>query len=240
MKTSLLAILAGCLVLPATGEIKPGKARKSLLESDPDVVYLAQTVKAPIMLTVIKEAPVYSDKNGKTRIGFLKETQTVPLEAMTEKAYKVRGQGTRHDISGWVPPWAFASKDPDFVPNLKKLYERQIEVLALIAAKGLAIGMTLDEVSLSKGKPTKSSVRRTATGQSGTWEYIDYETVNHYITRFDPTTGQIYRQFSYATQEEKGKTVVEFTHDVVSAIEETEDRKGGNVRIIVPPVIFGW
>ncbi len=25
-----------------------------------------------------------------------------------------------------------------------------------------------------------------------------------------------------------------------SAIEETEDRKGGNVKIIVPPVIFGW
>jgi hypothetical protein len=240
MKTALSTLIALCLVVPAPAEIKSSKARKSLLENDPDVVYLAQTVKTPIELTVIKEAPVFSDKNGKTRIGSIKVNQKVPLEAMTEKAYKVRGQGTRYDISGWVPPWAFSSKDPDFVANLKKLYERQIEVQALIAAKGVAIGMTLDEVSLSKGKPTKTSMRRVATGQSGSWEYIDYETVNHYTTRFDPATGQSYRQFAYSTQEEKGKTVVEFTNDVVSAIEESEDHKGGNVRIIVPPVIFGW
>lgn len=111
---------------------------------------------------------------------------------------------------------------------------------ALIAAKKVAIGMTLEEVGLAKGKPTKTTVRRTANGQSGTWEYIDYETVKHYITRVDPRSGQLYQQFSYATQEEKGKTVIEFTNDVVSAIEETEDRKGGKVRVIVPPVIFGW
>jgi hypothetical protein len=240
MNASLLALISLCLVVAAAAQIKPAKARRSLLESDPDVVYLAQTVKKPIELTVIKEAPVYSDKNGKSSIGFLKAGQTVPLEAMTEKAYKVRGQGTRYDISGWVPPWAFSSKDPDFVANLKKLYARQIEVQALIAAKGAAIGMTMDEVSLSRGKPTKTTVRRTNAGQSGTWEYIDYETVNHYVTRIDPRNGQPYRQFAYSTQEEKGKVVIEFTNDVVSAIEESEDHKGGNVRIVVPPVVFGW
>jgi hypothetical protein len=240
MNAVFRAIVCLCLMLPAAAEIKPAKARKSLLESDPDVVYLAQTLKKPIELTVIKEAPVFSDKNGKTRIGTLKVDQKVPLEALTEKAYKVRGKGTRDDIAGWVPPWAFSSKDPDFVANLKKLYQRQITLQALIAAKDIAIGMTLDEVGLSKGKPTKTTLRRTSAGQSGTWEYVDYETVNHYTTRVDPRTGQVYRQFAYATQEEKGKTVIEFTDDVVSAIEESKDRKGGNVRIIVPPVAFGW
>jgi len=240
MKAALFAVFSLCLVIPAAAELKFAKARKSLLDSDPDVVYLAQTVVRPIELTVIKEAAVFSGKNGSGRIGFLKAGQIVPLDAMTDKAYRVRGKGTRDDISGWVSPSAFSSTDPDFVANLKKLYARQIEVQALIAAKKLAIGMTLDEVNLAKGKPTKTTVRRTAKGQSGTWEYIDYETVNHYITRLDPRTGQLYRQFSYATQEEKGKTVIEFTNDVVSAIEESEDRKGGNVRVIVPPVIFGW
>lgn len=119
MKAALSAVVFLCLVLAAAAEIKPAKARKSLLESDPDVVYLAQTIKKPILLTVIKEAPVFSDKGGMSRIGTLKAGQTLPLEAMTEKAYKVRGQGTRNDISGWVPPWAFSSKDPDFVANLK-------------------------------------------------------------------------------------------------------------------------
>ena len=240
MKTALFAAVSLCLVICAGAETKPAKARKSLLDSDPDVVYMAQTVKKPVELTVIKEAPVFSDKGGTSRIGTLKAGQTLPLEEMTDKAYKVRGQGTRNAVAGWVAPWAFSSKDPEFVANLKKLYARQIDVQALIAAKKVAIGMSLDEVSLAKGKPTKTTVRRTNAGQSGTWEYIDYETVNHYTTRVDPRTGLAYRQFAYSTQEERGKAVIEFTNDVVSAIEESEDHKGGNVRIIVPPVIFGW
>lgn len=241
MKTTLFAVVSLCLVIPALADIKPAKSsRRSLLDSDPDVVYLAQTVDKPILLTVIKEAPVFSDKNGVSRIGTLKAGQTLPLEAMTEKAYKVRGQGLKNDVSGWVQPTAFSSKDPDFVANLKKLYGRQIEVQALIAAKKVAIGMTLDEVNLARGKPTKATVRRTAKGQSGTWEYIDYETINHYVTRMDPRTGQLYRQFAYSTQEEKGKTVIEFTDGVVSAIEESENQKGGKVQVVVPPLIFGW
>jgi ABC-type sulfate transport system substrate-binding protein len=83
-------------------------------------------------------------------------------------------------------------------------------------------------------------LRRTKQGQSGKWEYIDYEEVKHYVTRVDPLTGAAYRQLSHVTQEEKGKTVIEFEDEVVTAIEESEDRKGGNVRIVVPPVVFGW
>ena len=55
----------------------------------------------------------------------LKANQTVRLEAITDKIYRVRGQGTRDGISGWVAPWAFSSTDPDFVANLKNLYTRQ-------------------------------------------------------------------------------------------------------------------
>ena len=240
MKHALLLLAAACLTLPATGEINPAKPRKSLLETEPDVVYLAQTVKNPIELTVVREVPVFSDKNGKNRVGSLALNQKVPLEAMTEKAYKVRGKGARHDVSGWVTPQAFSSKDPDFVANLRKLYDRQLAVQKLIAEKQVAVGMTTDEVGLSLGKPTKTTLRKTTKGESGSWEFIEYKTINHYTTEINPVTGQSYRRFAYATQEEKGKTVIEFTDGLVSAIEETEDRKGGNVKIIVPPVIFGW
>lgn len=226
------------LVLPSAGQVR--NERKSMLESDPEVVYLDRTIKQPIELMVIKEAPVFSDKEGRTRLGFLKADQKVRLEAMTGKVYRVRGEGLRNGIVGWVAPWAFASKDPEFVANLKKLYERQIEVEAVIADGGVAIGMTVDEVALSRGKPTKTNLRRTQKGQSGKWEYIDYEEVKHYVTRIDPVTGAAYRQFSHVTLEEKGKTVVEFEDEVVTAIEESEDRQGGNVRIVVPPIIFGW
>jgi len=239
MKRGLLALVLLAFILPVSAQIKRAE-RGSLLDSDPDVVYLDITIPKPIELEVVKEAPVFSDKEGKHRLGTLKADQKVKLEAITDKVYRVRGQGTRDGIAGWVGPWAFSSRDPQFVENLKKLYARQIEVQNLIANRQVAIGMTLDEVALSLGKPVKTSMRRTSTGQSGVWEYIEYEEIKHYVTRIDPISRQVYRQLSHVTQEEKSKTSVEFENDVVSAIEESEDRKGGNVRIIVPPLIFGW
>jgi hypothetical protein len=228
-------------LLPAASQAQQRQERRSLLDNDPAVVYLDRAFKDPIMLTVIKEAPVYSDKDGNHRLGFLKANQTVRVEAITEKAYRVRGQGARHGIAGWVPPWAFSSKDPDFVANLRKLYDRQIAVQAIIEAKEVAIGMTLDEITQSRGKPTKTSIRRTAEGESGTWEYVDYEEVKHYINRVDPISGVVFRQFSHMTQEEKGRTTVEFENDVITAIEESENRMAGaNVRIVVPPLLFRW
>lgn len=231
--------LIAALMLPLFMDTARGE-RRSLLDSDPEVVYLNQILDKPVELKVIKAAPVFSDRKGIHRLGNLKTGQSVRLEAITDKVYRVRGQGTNGGISGWVGPWAFSSTDPDFVEHLKQLYERQIQVQALIAAKEVAVGMTLDEVSQSRGKPTKTSVRKTAKGQSGRWEYIDYEEVKNYVTRVHPQTGAVYRQLASVTREEKGRTTVEFEDGVVTAIEESENRQGGDVRIIVPPVVFGW
>jgi hypothetical protein len=238
MKLEIFAIIATCLVLPLEAQIKRVE-RKSLLDSDPMVVYLDQTLKQPIDLKVIKEAPVFSDREGKHRLGTLKADQTVRLEALTDRIYRVRGQGTHNGIAGWVAPWAFSSTDPDFVANLKLLYERQIQVQTLIANRQVAVGMTLDEVSLSLGKPTKTTLRKTAAGQSGRWEFIEYEDVKNYTTEID-SQGNTYRRLASITRVEKGKTAVEFENDIVSAIEESEDHQGGNVKIIIPPLIFRW
>lgn len=228
------------IVLAAT-LVAAGKERPSLLDTDPDVVYLEQTIKKPIELRVIKEAPIYSDKDGRRSLGTITVGQTVTLEAMTERAYRVSAKTGGHKIRGWVGPWAFASKDPDFVENLKKLYKRQLEVAELIKAKQVAIGMTLDEIGLSLGEPTKKTTRQTAQGLSGSYEFIEYEEIPHYNYIRDPITGVVHKQLSHVTREEKGKTVIEFENEVVTAIEETEDRGGASkVRIVVPPVIFGW
>jgi hypothetical protein len=235
----VIPLLLIALALPAAAEIKRPE-RKSLLDSEPGVVYLERTHDKAVELLVIKEAPVFSDKEGKHRLGTLKANQTVRLEAITDRIYRVRGQGSHGGIAGWVAPWAFSSKDPQFVAHLKEFYDRQIQVEALIEAKQVAVGMTLDEVSQARGKPTKTSVRRTEKGETGRWEYVDYDQVKHYITRVDPLNGQVYRQFSHSTQVEKGRTNVEFEDGLVSAVEESEDRQGGNVRIVVPPLIFGW
>ncbi len=241
MKPATLLVLAAALFAPALPAETKRAERKSLLDSDPDVVYLEQALKNPVELNVIKEAPVFSDKEGRHRLGTLKADQTVRLEAITDRIYRVRGKGTRDGIAGWVAPWAFSSKDPQFVTHLKEFYDRQIQVMKLIEAKQVAVGMTPDEVSKSIGKPTKTTVRKTDKGESGRWEFIDYEEVKHYITRVDPATGRVFRQLSHVTQIEKGRTNVDFENGLVTAIEQSEDRQGSsNVRIVVPPLVFGW
>jgi hypothetical protein len=239
MKAESILILSLVFALLISTEAK--SERKSLLNSEPGVIYLEEILEVPIKLKVIKEAPVYSDKEGKIRLGFLKANQTVELEGMTEKAYRVRGQGrSNNGIVGWVGPHAFSHPQEDFIAKLKQLYERQILVKKVIDDKGIAIGMTLDEVDKSRGKPTKTSVRRTAKGEAGSWEYIDYDEVKHYVTRIDPVSGQAFRQLSHVTREETGKTVVEFENGLVSALQEDVDNGPGNVRIIIPPLVFGW
>jgi hypothetical protein len=225
------------MALSLAAMAEPGR---SLLDSDPEVVYLDQHLDKPVELRIVKEAPIFSGKNGTRQLGTVLTGQKVVLEAMTERAYRVSAETNGNRANGWVAPWAFASKDPDFVENLKKLYKRQMEVAKLIEEKQVAIGMTLDEVGKVLGTPTKTRVRQTEKGRSGSWEFIDYEEVPHYTYVREPVSGQVFRQLSHVTREEKGKTVVEFEDEVVTVIEQTEDRGGGGVKIIVPPVIWAW
>ncbi|MFD0892688.1 hypothetical protein KBB96_14790 [Luteolibacter ambystomatis] len=251
MAFRLPAVFCFCLLVAAPAFAQSGRFsgikrnerdRQSKLEMEPGVVYFNDPAKRPVELTIIKEAPVFSDKEGNHRVGFIRADQTVKLEAMTERAYYVRGKGTRDDLVGWVPPWAFSSKDPNFVENLKKLYSRQIVVQRLVANHQVAVGMTVSEVAASLGKPTRTDVRKTGKGESGRWEYIDYEDQKNYALVRDPYTGNLFRQLVSVTRIEKGKTSVEFDNGFVSAIEESENnrRGAGDVRLIVPPVVFGW
>ncbi len=230
----LLAVLG--LACPLGAE----PPRKSLLDSDPEVVYLDQVFEKPLELEVVKDAPVYSDRRAQRQLGTLKSGQKLKIEAITDKAYRVRGQGLSGPIVGWVGPWAFSSKDPEFIAQLKQLYDRQMKVKALIEAKELAIGMTLSEVEQVMGRPTKTSLRKTAKGQSGQWEYVEYDEVRQYADRYDPATGMMYRQLVSVTQEEKEKTVVEFEDGYVTALEESKSTQRGAVRIILPQLLCPW
>lgn len=232
-----LAMLSTCLLaLPLSAEVKRAP-RKSLLDSEPGVVYLEQASVKPLELKVTREAPVFSDKEGKHQLGVLVANQTARIEAITDKVYRVRGMGRREGIAGWVAPWAFTPSDPEFAAKLKQFYERQIQVRQLIAAKQIAIGMTTDEVAEVLGKPTKTSSLKTEAGESTRWEFVEYEQVKHYITRVDPATGTAYRQFSHITQEEKSRTNVDFQNQMATAIEESKDHSKRHPRIILLPII---
>ena len=232
-----MAILFTCLLaIPLDAQVKR-TPRKSLLDSEPGVVYLEQASVKPLELKVIREAPVFSDKEGKHQLGTLAANQVARIEAITDKVYRARGMGTRGGIAGWVAPWAFSPNDPEFAAKLKQFYDRQIQVQELIAANQIACGMTMEEISRVLGKPTKTSSRKTETGETATWEYVRYEEVKHYITRVDPTTGTPYRQLSHITQEEKSRINVDFENQIATAIEESKDHSKKSPRIILPPWI---
>lgn len=238
MKT-LGAMITACALF-ATSAADAQSQRLTLIDDDPKVVFLDTVLKKPLRLRVIKQAPVFSDYEGRHRLGFLQADQVVTVEAITDRVYRVRGQGTRDGIAGWVPPWAFSSDEPEFVALLKQLYEREIAVRKLIAEGRVAIGMTLGEVRRCKGEPNKTTVRMTPEGEAGRWEYVEYQDIRHYVTHIDPVHRRPYRVLSHITREESGSLAVEFEDGVVTAIEENRDDKPGNARIIVPPLVFGW
>ncbi|HCQ78667.1 MAG TPA: hypothetical protein DIV46_01715 [Verrucomicrobiales bacterium] len=205
------------------------------------VVYVEEFAPKGIKLKVEKPGWVYSTKQGGRKRGSLKVGIEVELVSFTEKAYFVRGKRDNGiGVSGWVSPASFSSKDPKFVKKLKQVHARQLLVRALIEKKEVAIGMTPEEVSKIHTRPTKTKVKRTAKGQTTIWEFIKYETVSHFNTVRDPYTGQIFRQLTHTTNEEKSKVVIEFENGFASSIEISKNNGPGNPTTVGAPVIFAW
>lgn len=239
--SSHIAVLAMVAVLIAgtVPELQGQSKRKSLLNSDPEVVYLEEVFEKPLELKVIKDAPLFAHKEGGAKLGTLLAGQSVRVEAITDKAYRVRGQGRQGGIAGWVGPWAFEMPNDKFEAGMREFYERQMKVNKLIEEGQVVLGMTMREVGLVLGQPTKTSIRQTAEGQVGRWEFIEYTEIRNYANHVDPYTGQVYRTLVSVTEEEKEKTVVEFKDGHAVALEESTNKRG-NQRIILPQVICHW
>jgi len=216
--------------------------KKSGLDNDPEVVYLKYYTSIPIKFLTIEDTALYSSKKGTSsrKLGSFSPGTSVQLLAMNQNAYKISGKGKYGLLKGWVSPKNLASKDPKFVENLQKLYKRQMKVAALIENKQIAIGMTLNEIQQSLGEPTKRQDRITKDGRSGKYEFIQYDEQKHYRYVTDQRTGNIFKQLSHVTTEEKSNISVEFEKNVVTAITSVEDNGPGKINIIVPPIIFGF
>ncbi|PQJ28926.1 hypothetical protein [Rubritalea profundi] len=210
----------------------------SLLDNDPEVVFFEANDE--MILLVVKEATVFATKKGGSNLGTYPVDTKLRLLGMTDKGYKVKGKAKHSLVTGWVSPKNLASKQPKFVEELKQYYERELAIRELIANKEVAIGMTIDEVEQSVGQPTKKESRITKDGRTGKWEFIKGKEQKHYTNTVDPRTGQVFRRFSHVTIEEQEKLTIEFENNVVTAISSLKNNSAGNIRIIVPPIIFGF
>ena len=76
MRPGLFALLAVWMVAPLSAEMHKAGRKSSLLDDDPSVVYMERHFDEAVMLRVTKEAPVFSDKDGRHKLGALKADQS--------------------------------------------------------------------------------------------------------------------------------------------------------------------
>ena len=238
----LCAVCAGAfaIVLPPSADAAPRKnrANKSGLAREPGAIYLSDFTTARPELRVKGEPPIYKSTQRKDALGLLKKNVKVELVAMTDTQYRVRGQAQHGTVVGWVLPAQLTSLDEDFITNLRQLYERQKKVEALIENGEIALGMTVDEVAESLGRPSRKSSKLDRGGRKDIYEYVTYKRVPQfrYVRGVD---GRLYQE-TYYIKVESGKLKVTFDNKIVESIEESEGEPnaGGRIKIVAPPIII--
>lgn len=237
---SIIALVVTLIVQESLAELR--QDTKSALNSDPEVVYREEITTENVKFRIKEEFPVYLTRYGKQKVGTSKVGTICELIGFDERAFKIKGEAKHSRITGWISPHALECHDSQFKEHFQKLYERKMLVKELIEKQELAIGMTPIEVEQVLGLPSKTSVKTTAKGTSGLYEYIETVEKRHFDTIRDLNSGQFLRTYSHTTEELKSRIGVEFVDDAVSAIEKDEDNsvEGRVMRIVAAPIFVDW
>ena len=81
------------------------------------------------------------------------------MEAFSDYGCRIRGNAQQGGVAAWVPYNELEPLPEGLLANFKKSEERRKVVDELIARNEVAIGMTIDEVGRSLGKPQKITNR---------------------------------------------------------------------------------
>ncbi|HYF36994.1 MAG TPA: hypothetical protein VD994_16975 [Prosthecobacter sp.] len=234
---AFVVLLLGAVAAP--GQLST-KGRSTLLAPEPGTMDVEGLLKKPAVLKVLRETPVYTRSVMDRAIGSMAPGTVVTLVGIAEKAYRVRGRARHGDVSGWIRVEDLLSPDPNLIPNLVKLHERQMLVDELIANHQIALGMTTEEVIASMGRPDRKSSKLSANGRDETFEYVVYDRVPQTSTGLD-AFGRPVQTVVYI-KVETGRLAVNMKDSVVESVEETKgDPLGGRgVKIVPGPIIFGF
>ena len=225
-------------------------------------IYLSDFDIPPVKLALREAAPCYFELDAKRYAGTLRFPQAVKLDAVApDGLLRVRGNARQGGVAAWVDPAFLEPLPPDFVENLRAAEDRRRQVDALIARSEVAIGMTLDEVARSLGKPQKRSSRTGRDGSTQVFEYISYKLIPQTVyspayvetvlgVRPDPRRrletvvvqgGYGYNASTVYVKVPIGTITVSFVDGIVESIEESEGTLvGANASIVVPPVNLVW
>ena len=198
-------------------------------------IYLEDLLVKPARLATIADAPIYYHNDLARYLGTLKKGQIVELQAVSDKAYRVRGMAQQGQVAGWVDPKFLNPLKNDFLDNLKQNAARLEQVKALIAKGEVAINMTPEEVQQSLGKPTKKTSHVDASGRADVWEFIRYERIPQETVGRD-LNGNFVSTITYI-KVPSGKLSVNFANNLVTSLEQTEGslEKGATAKIVPAP-----
>ncbi len=226
----VLAILAH---LAVEAEAAPKQQSRSRITPEPGTMYVEDILPRPVQLTVGGESPIYYLPDMQRVLGSMAPGTVVKLVALSEGCYKVRGKARHADVVGWMRRDHLRSPDPKLAEKLTAFFERQKQVDALIAANQIALGMTMDEVTTSLGKPTRKTARINADGRQEVLEYSIFERVPQVVPGRDAAGRPILT--TVYVKVEVGKLSVAFANGLVSEIEENTGRPNA-AKIVVPPI----
>lgn len=228
---------------------------------EPGAIYLSDFDAKPFRLKVLRPSDCYFDIGMTRYAGTLRFPQVVQVEAVSDNGLRIRGNAQQGGVAAWVPFAALEPLPENFVVNLKKSEERRKMVEAFIARNEVAIGMTVDEVGRSLGKPQKKTNRADKDGTQQVWEFIKYALVpqttygpgyNQSVVQYPGTPGKPgglvvqnnsgYYANTIYVKVPVGTLKVSFKDGIVESLDQTEGTTvgGGQVSIVTPPINVYW
>jgi len=228
---------------------------------EPGAIYLSDFDIKPLNLKVLEPAPTYFDPAQTRYAGTLRFPQIVQMDGLDPNGLiRVRGNAQQGGVAAWVHPRFLEPLPEKFSENLRKSETRRTEVEALISKNEVAIGMTINEVGRSLGKPQKKTSRADKSGTQEIWEFIKYQLIPQ--TTYAPANNQTIINFQKTTNSPGGILVqnnqglaattiyvkvpvgtltVTFKDNIVEALDQSEGTTtGGQVSVVIPPLNVYW
>ena len=225
-------------------------------------IYLSDFhVKLP-RFRLVEPAPSYFEASMQRYAGTLRFPQAVQLDAVSvDGMLRVRGNAQQGGVAAWIEPQYVTGLPENYLEIVTRAEQRRREVEELIARKEVAIGMSLDEVTRSLGKPQKRSSRTGREGTTQTYEYVKYQLIPQTLyspsyvqsitgVRPDPRArlatvlvrgGYGYDASTIYVKVPVGTITVGFVNGLVETVEESEGTlTGANASIVIPPVNLVW
>jgi hypothetical protein len=233
-----------------------GEIEAAPIIREPGAIYLSDFGQKPLRLRLLRPAPCYFDIAMTRYAGTLRFPQVVEAEAFADNGCRIRGNAQQGGVAAWIPYNELEPLPKDLLENLKKAEERREAVDALIARNEVAIGMTIEEVQSSLGKPQKITNRADQEGTSQVWEYIKYTFVPQ--TTYAPGYGQTilkpphkppvvvptggYFPTTIYVKVPVGRLKVFFRDGIVDSLDQTEGTLygAGQVSVVTPPINVYW